>query len=422
MKKVVVLSALALMGTAIAMCVSPAAATDISLESRTYVPVRGENGGSTHALLYEYLTLDVEDLAQSGLYLRVGGWGRTDLADETYGRTTNSELQYAFLGWRAPLLNAEARVGRLSLTAGVAHNEVFDGLLLGSDLPAGFDVTVFGGIPVETDIGGRTKDTLYGGRVSQGRAGLYRLGASYLKEENAGSASREEAGADLFLAPLPLVELTGSSLYNAITNAWARHDYRLAFGPFFQRVRLAATWTSTDYQNYFQAPLHPAFLPEVLTAHEKLDKTGGELEVVLGRGFTFSGEYTSYKYDVARAADAYGADLGWAGSAIAAGVGYRQVHGDEAQNQYQEFHAHAMVPLGPVRVTASAEQLTYQEAINGVKNATTGSLDLSYAVSKSFELSASAEYGKTPEYDREVKGLLTLLWRYDASTKKGGTK
>jgi hypothetical protein len=258
--------------------------------------------------------------------------------------------------------------------------------------------------------------------VSQGRAGLYRVGASYLKEDDSGDAFREEAGADVFVAPVPLVELTGSSLYNMIAKEWARHDYRLALGPFIQRVRVNAAWSSTDYRYYFQSPVHPAFLPEDPEAHEKLDKIGGEVEVALGLGFTLSGDYTSYKYDVAGAANAYGVDLGWAGSAITAGGGYRKVHGDEAENQYQEFRAHATAPLGPVSVLANAEHLAYEEAINGEKNATTGRLGLSYPASKSLELSASVEYGQTPEYDHEVKGLLAVLWRYDASMKKGGTK
>ena len=98
------------------------------------------------------------------------------------------------------------------------------------------------------------------------------------------------------------------------------------------------------------------------------------------------------------------------------------MHGDEAENQYQEFRANVTAPVGPVRVTVSAEHLVYEEAINGENNATTGTLDLSYPASTSLELSASVEYGQTPEYDREVKGLLAVLWRYDASTKKGGTK
>jgi hypothetical protein len=421
-KKVAALSVLAFLGAAIAVNAPPAAATDISLESRTYVPARGTDGENTHVLLYEYLTFNAEDLVQPGLYLRVGGWGRTDLADETFGQKTNSELQYAFLGWRAPQLNAEARVGRLALTAGVARNEVFDGILLGSDLPAGFDITLFGGIPVETDTDGRSSDTLYGARISQGRAGLYRLGASYLKEENAGSPSREETGADIFLAPLPLVALTGSSLYNTIAKEWARHDYRLALGPFVQRVRLAATWASTDYRYYFQSPVHPAFLPEDPTADETLDRIGGEVEVELGRGFTLAGEYTSYTYDIAGAAKAYGGGLAWAGKGITAGGDYRQVDGDEAENRYKEISAYASVPFGPLFASANAEYLTYEEEINGEKNAMTGKLGLTYPASRSLELAASVEYGKTPEYDREVKGFFAVTWRYDASMKKGGTK
>ena len=422
MKKVAVFSVLALLGAANVVSAPPATATDISLESRTYVPASGTDGGDTHLLLYDYLTFDAENLVRPNLYLRVGGWGRTDLADETFGRKSNSELQYAFLGWRAPQSNAEARVGRMSLTAGVARNEVFDGLLFGSDLPAGFDVTLYGGVPVETEPGGRSKDSLYGARVSQGRAGLYRIGASYLKEEDDGNAFREEAGADIFLAPLPLVEVTGSSLYNAIGNAWARHDYRLALGPFLQRVRLTATWASTDYRYYFQSPEHPAFVPEDPAADEKLDRIGGKLQVVVGRGFTLSGEYTTYSYDVAGDAKAYGADLDWAGSGITAGGGYRKVHGDEAENQYQEFRANVSAPLGPCVVSVNAEHLAYEEEINGKKDATTGKLGLSYAASKSLELSASAEYGQTPDYDREVNGFLAVTWRYDASIKKGGTK
>ena len=429
MKKVAVLSALALLGATLAASAPPAAATDISLQSRTYVPARGTDGESTHVLLYEYLSFNAEDLMMPNLYLRVGGWGRVDLADETFGQKSNSELQYAFLGWRAPQLNAEARVGRVSLTAGVARNEVFDGLLLGSDLPAGFDVTLYGGMPVETETGGRSKDSLYGGRVSQGRAGLYRLGASYLKEQNDGSASREEAGADVFVAPLPFVEVTGNSLYNAIANQWAQHAYRLALGPFLQRVRLAGTWASTDYRYYFQSPSHPVFVPEDPDADEKLDKIGGELEVVLGQGFTLAGQYTSYKYDVAGAAHAYGGDLNWAGAGYTAGGGYRQVHGDEAENQYQEFRAHATAPVGPISASLSGQYLAYAEAIDGEDKAMVGTLDLSYVAIKSVdssasvvEFSASLEYGKSPEYDREVKGMLAVLWHYDASMKKGGTK
>jgi len=419
-KKAAALSVLAFLGAAIAVNAPPAAATDISLESRTYVPARGTDGENTHVLLYEYLTFNAEDLVQPGLYLRVGGWGRTDLADETYGQKTNSELQYGFVGWRAPQLNAEARVGRVSLTAGVARNEVFDGLLLGSDLPAGFDVTLYGGIPVEVGEDGHSGDMLYGGRVSQGRAGLYRLGASYLKERDAGDDVREEAGSDLFLAPLPLVEVTGTSLYNVADRKWARHDYRLVLGPFAKRARLTTTWSSTDYTAYFVEPMNHAMLPVEDTT---LNKLGGELEVVLGRGFTVAAEYVSFSASEGENdGNVYGASLDWAGSGTMAGAGYRQVHGEAEEDRYWQLRGHATTAFGPIDVSVSAEHLVYEKEINGETNATTGKLGLSYAASKSLDLSGSVEYGQTPEYDREVKGFCAVTWRYDALIKKGGTK
>lgn len=413
------LSSLALLGGAFAANAPSATATEVSFESRTYLPARGTEGEKTHVLLYEYLSLDAEDVFKPGLYLRVGGWGRTDLADETFDRRTNGELQYAFLGWRGPYRNAEARVGRVSLTAGVARNEVFDGLMIGSDLPGGFDVTIFGGIPIEVDERSRTEDSLYGARVSQGLAGIYRLGGSYIKERDAGNDAREEVGSDLFLCPLPLLQVTGTSLYNVIDEEWARHDYRIGLGPFLQRIRFTATWASTDYRHFFQSPLNRAFSP---AREEQLDRIGGEIEIALGLGFKLAGEGATYRYDLSGDAKSYGAGLEWAGARVTAGAGYRQVQGDAEENRYREYRAYATAGLRAVRLAAGAEHQAYEEAINGEKDATTGTLSLGYAVNQAFELTLSGQYGVTPEYEREVKGLLAVLWRYDVSAKKGGSK
>lgn len=409
-----------LVAVALAAQSPPAAATDISFESRSYLPASGTKDEGTHVLLYEYLALDAWDLGKTGLYFRVGGWGRADLADETYGEKTNGDLQYAYLGWRAPQANAEGRLGRVSLTAGVARNEVFDGAVFGSDLPYGFDATLYAGIPVETEEGGRSDDLLYGARVSQGHSGLYRIGASYLREENAGDEAREEVGADVNITPHKLVELSGSSLYNLIDDAWAQHDYRLYLGPFTRGLRLTASWVSTDYDSYFQAVSHPAFVQE--EAGEKLDRIGGEIELPLGRGFVLVGEYASFSYDIAGSAQSYGARLDWATSGTTAGAGYRQMHGDEDENIYQMFQVHASRNFGPLLAAAEFQYLAYEEEINGEDSGTTAMLSLSYSASRALELTASAEYGVTPEFEREVSGMLAMTWRYDASTKKGGSK
>jgi hypothetical protein len=418
-KKSAALSLIVLLGGVIAPNAPPAAAMDFSLESRTYVPAWGIDGGDTHLLFYEYLSLDAGNLGLPGLYVRAGGWGRTDLADETRDRTTNGDLQYGFVGWRGPSLNAEARLGRISFTGGAARNEVFDGALYGTDLPAGFDATLFGGVPQELDDeGGRSGDTLYGGRVSQGRAGLYRVGASYLKEENDGDDAREETCADILLTPVPFVAVTGSSLYDLRDDGWARHDYRLDLGPFAERIRLIATWASTDYRHYFRATTNSAF--EEVDAEEQLDRFGGQVRVDLGHGLRLTGDYASYSYDVAESAQAFGGSLDWAGGGLTAGFGYLQMHGDAAEDRYQQFRAYGTAPVGPVAVAAGVEHLAYDEEINGETSATTGTLTVGYVVSKALEVSASAEYGVTPEFEHEASFILAVLWRYDASTKKGG--
>ena len=419
MKRSAALSLLVLLGGAIAPNAPPADAADISLESRTYVPASGIDGGNDHVLFYEYLALDVDNLGPPGLYVRAGGWGRADLADETYDQKTNGDLQYGFIGWRGQSNNAEGRLGRISYTGGAARNEVFDGVLFGTDLAAGFDLTLYGGVPEETDNEeGRSGDSLYGARISQG-GGAYRIGLSYLKEEDDSETAREEAGADLFLAPLQLIELAGSTLYDLDGDGVARHDYRLALGPFARRVLLTATWAWTDYAHYFQGTTNEAF--DEVDPEEQLNRVGGQIRVDLDHGLSLTGEYVNYAYDIADSSQSYGGSLDWAGGGRSAGLGYRQVHGDADEDRYQEFRLYATSPVGPVAVAAGVEHLAYDEDINGESSATTGTLSLGYAVSKALEVSASAEYGVTPDFEDEVNFMLAVLWRYDASTKKGGT-
>jgi len=168
--------------------------------------------------------------------------------------------------------------------------------------------------------------------------------------------------------------------------------------------------------------VHPAFVLEGPEADEKLSRIAGEIELLFDRGFRLSGDYIAYNYDIAGNAQAFGVAIDWVGNGITAGGGYRQMDGDEAENRYQEFRGYVTAPLGPVRAALSAEYLAYDEEIDGEDSATTATLSLGYDLGPSLELTATGEYGATPEFDSEFKGLLAVLWRYDASTKKGGTK
>jgi hypothetical protein len=397
-------------------------AAQFTLESRTFLPAREDVDENKHVLLYEYLDVGGEDLGLPGFYFGAGGWGRVDLAEETFGRETNTELQYGFVGWRAPRLNTDLRLGRVAVTGGAARNEVIDGVQIRSDLGAGVGVLAFGGVPVEADAGGRSGDSIFGGRLSQGIGGLYEIGASYLKERNDSADAREEAGADLWLRPgLPLV-LSGSSLYNVDTNEFARHAYRLALDPIAFGIRVAARYSWTDYGEFFTAADASPFVFPAIDPKERLQTVGGDLELPLPGGLTLAGDYTNYRYEIADKAERYGARLDWAGAGgLAAGLGYHRSQGDAAENRYDEYSAYASGHLGPVRISLGLHEMRLAEEINGTRDALTATLAAEAQLTSSLSLGADVEYGTNPERTSEVRGLLKATWRYALDTAgKGG--
>jgi hypothetical protein len=411
------------LAVALASGVTRAGAAQVTLESRTYLPMYEDGNSKKHVTPYEYLDVDAEDLGTPGLFVRVGGWGRVDLATESYDKKSNSEFQYGFLGWRAPRSNAELRLGRIAVTAGAARNEVFDGAQAGSDLPAGFDVLAYGGVPVETDTGGRSGDSLYGGRLSQGVAGIYRLGVSYLKEKNDKATARDEAGLDVWVRPLLPLAISGSSLYNNDEKKFSRHAYSIGTEPLFHGLRLTARYSWTDYRTFFTGTENSPFVFPAVDPDERLRTLGGDVEIPIAAGFTLTGDYTNYDYAIAATANRYGARLDWAGKAgTSAGIGYHRCQGDAAENRYDEYSAFGSAHLGRVAVSGLLQEVRYGEEISGTRDAFTATLAADTSLSPALSLGADVEYGSNPDFKSEVRGMLKLTWRYAADTAaKGGT-
>ena len=409
----------ALLAALLAAGPPPAAAAEISLESRTYLPASEDGAGNSHVTGYEYLDLGVENAGMPGLYLRAGGWGRADLADETYDNKTNSELQYGFLGYRAAHSNAEGRLGRISVTAGAARNEVLDGLQLGTDFAAGLKALVYGGVPVETDEGGRSGDSIWGGRLAQGLPGRYEAGVSYLREENDSETAREEAAFDLWLRPgLPLV-LLGNSLYNVDTSAFARHDWRILTDPLLGGSRLVVRYSSTEYDDFFTSPGVTAFLAPLIEPGERLQRYGADLEIPLAAGFGLTADYTAYRYDVAPSADRYGARVAWQRGTLGTGFAYHRSSGNESVQSYDEYTGDVSFRLGPAQLALGAQELRYEHAINGARDSLTLFAAADTALSASLSVGADVEYQSSPTYDSRVRGMLKLVWRYAHDTRAG---
>jgi hypothetical protein len=413
---------------------SGAYAFGVSGQSRTYLQSR-ETVDSTRLLpLYEYLDFEAGSLGVDNVTFHFGGWYRYDLGKESFGGTKHTgDLQYAYLSYRDRTSNAFLNLGRVLVNQGVASEQV-DGLSAGADLKAGFGIAAFGGSPVETALDSRNGDSVYGGRISQGRDGLYRIGLSYLLEKNDREEFRKEEGVDLWLRPIDSAELLGTLLYNAITSDKAQTSLYLTLGP-FRNLVLRTQYTDISYKDYFTSTTTSAFQftpggPP--NPNEQLVLVGEEAALSFGN-LNVSVDYKKHKYDLAGNAKNFGATIGYSGSpGLGGGLAYHRMKGETKDLQYNEYRLYAYGTVRKLNVTADALMVAYDREVNGIKNAYSVALAGGYALSPALLAGADVEYAKNPYYDRDVRGLLKLVYTFDlaparpapakAAPAKKGTK
>jgi hypothetical protein len=284
-------------------------------------------------------------------------------------------------------------------------------------------MAAYGGVPIETNFDGRSGDSLYGGRVSQGYSGLYRVGFSYLREKNNSTDFRKEEGVDLWFRPANKVEILGTSFYNALTSAWMYHDYSLTLGS-ADKVSLRTAVTYISYKDYFTGATTSAFtfVPGgPIDPNEKLSTAGGELSYSFGKAI-LSAEYKKYTYDIAGGADYYGAKFMYSDPKNwGTGISLHRMSGEADNLKYYEYRAYAYKKTAKADITADVFAVSYDAEISGVKNAYTAVLAGGYAVMERARLVADVEYAHNPYFDKEVKGLVKFVYNFGGSYgAKGG--
>ena len=416
------MSALAL---AIAFAASPASALDLSGQSRTYLQSRQSEDSTRYLPFYEYLNVRAEDIGTPVVSFHAGGWFGRDFGNANYDdrKRSSGDLQYAYLSFARSTANSYLNLGRITVNQGVASSRL-DGASLGTDLIWGFGFSAFGGVPVETAFDTRSGDTVYGGRVSQGYAGRYQLGASYLLEKNNSLEVRKESGMDIWLRPIDQIEVQGSSLYNGITAAYARHAYYLTLGP-FRPLTLHGEFTQISYKDFFTSPTLSVFQLQPggpLDPNEKLKTAGGDASLTFGP-MTLAGDYKRYSYQLAGAAAYYGGRLVYASSQNAsAGLSFHRMGGQADALRYNEYRLYGHKHFSKIDVTADLLSVAYVTEINGVKNAYTASLACGYAFTPKARLGADVEYSRNPYFDKDVRGLIQFVYNFDAAFGATGRK
>ncbi len=397
-------------------------AVDLSGDSRTYLQSRETADGTKILGGYEYLDFAVQNVGDETISMHAGGWLRYDFKGEEFNEKTNDDLQYAYVSLKKKTDNAVLNLGRVMVFEGVAHERV-DGIYARTDLKYNFGIAAFGGNPVEvgnpldTPVGSSGNNSIYGGRLTHQVAGLYTIGASYLKEERNGADYRKEEGIDLWLHPIGKVDLVGRSNYNAITKDWMENTYNLVLGPFAGwRFTTEASWI--NYKDYFFGTTMSAFTfqPGILDPNEKVRILGENVAYNVTDKVSVTADYKTYAYSIAGDAKYYGANLKYSEASQGAGLSAHKMDGDTDQLKYWEYRAYGFKKISKFDVTVDLLDVKYTAAINGVSNAYSASLALGYDVLENLKAGVDIEYAKNPDFDKDIRTFLKLIYRFDVGT------
>ena len=395
-----------------------ASALDLSGQSRTYLQSRQDVDGTRYLPLYEYLNFSVGDASNDAVSFHAGGWYRYDLRNESFGTKSTGDLQYAYVTVKKKTGNSALSLGRLMVNEGTVSSQL-DGIYARTDLRGGFRIAAYGGSPVETSGDTRSGDSVSGGRLSQGITGIYDIGVSYLQEKNDKQDFRKEEGVDLWIRPFGRLEVLGRSSYNDISNAWMLHQYTVLLGP-FGGLRMNAEASKVYYKEYFSATTLSAFTFPSIDPNETVTTLGGSADYAFTPTLTVGIDFKNFDYAVANnTAKYYGARLAFASAGGGAGLAFHRMDGPTEPLQYDEQRAYVMKKISKMDLTLDVIHVSYQQAINNVSDAYTGTAAVGYALSPKARLVADVEYMKNPDYDRDVRGMLTFVYAFDA--KLGGT-
>jgi hypothetical protein len=389
-----------------------ASATDLSGRSRTYLQTRQLIDDTQLTGLYEYLDLRTDTKDGEMFSFSAGGWYRYYLQSSGFDSKDTGDLQYAYLTLKKKTANASLNLGRVVVTEGVVYSQL-DGASAQTDLRGGFTVAAFGGVPLETDQDTRSGDSVYGGRIAHSIPGIYTIGASYLKEKNDSKDYRKEEGLDIWLRPVGKLELAGASAYNAETKNWMQHQYYLMLGP-LAMVRVNLEASKTWYKEYFATATVSAFSSPFLDPNEVVTALGGSAVIAASGPFTIVADYKTYDYEVMNGtASYYGGSVAYAGKNMGAGLGLHRMDGPTAALQYDEQRGYLTTKISKADMTLDAMHVVYDQAINNQTDAWNVSAALGYTFTPKLRVVADAEYATNPDFNSDVRGMLSLEYRFD---------
>ena len=189
------------------------------------------NGDDTQVPLFQFVTLDAENLGNPDLSFHFDGFGKVDLQDQTYDHTLDGDITYAYLQWQDWSNGLYLRVGRQFVRSGVS-SEYLDGVYGDWLSPVHLGVQAFAGQQVNSDFGGKSGDWEWGARVYY-RHPRFELGVSGMEAHDNDHLAFSRFGADGWLQVTDTVAINAHGFWDRVAKKW--YDYQVL-----------ATWQATS--------------------------------------------------------------------------------------------------------------------------------------------------------------------------------
>ncbi|MCI4625626.1 MAG: hypothetical protein L3V56_06665 [Candidatus Magnetoovum sp. WYHC-5] len=387
-------------------------AITMQLTSKSYMLLQEDARDNDYAPFYEYYELDLKDIKEGLISVHSGGWLRYDLKTVSDEEREVDELTYLYLKL-SPLKDKSLtfQIGRHYVFSGVATEQI-DGLSGLWEITPLTGISIFGGLPVETENDGRDDDYIVGGRVSQKIADKAQLGLSYLKSYNDDQSHREEMGVDTWLGPVDWMELDGLSSYNNLDNEWMEHSYYVRFFP-MKNLIISPLYSHVDYGSAFYNTTLSVFTPEYLGKDESITKYGGYVEYNITSWLTAIPDYIHYGYDELGNSNYYGAKLAFDVYGINSGVMLHRMAGHVKQLRYTEARVFAVKTFKKLKLALDAINLNYDEEYNGLRNMYNLNGTAEYDITKYLNLTASVDYAKTPDFTHKTSAFFKVVYNFD---------
>jgi hypothetical protein len=125
-------------------------------------------------------------------------------------------------------------------------------------------------------------------------------------------------------------------------------------------------------------------------------------------------DYNAYDYEIAGNAKKIGGNIRYSVmKSGGAGLSVHKMDGGTDLLKYSEYRVYGYKKIGKADLTLDALDVRYDVARNNVKDAYSVTLAASYEMMERLSLGADVEYAKNPDFDKDVRGFLKLIYQFE---------